>query len=75
MSTGFSIKSRNVSKIFKMNSKTVLGTGGFRGDITTLQKIMRAKVTQYEHQHGEGILPHAVAQSLANTLYGRRFFP
>jgi 20S proteasome subunit beta 6 len=57
------------------NSKTVLGTGGFRGDITTLQKLLRAKVTQYEHRHGEAILPHAVAQDLANTLYGRRFFP
>merc|ERR1719408_321141 len=75
MSTGFNIKSRNVSKIFQINGKTVLGTGGFRGDITTLQKLLTAKSTQYEHQHGEGMLPHAVAQSLANTLYGRRFFP
>jgi len=74
-STGFSIMSRNVSKIYQINSKTVLGTGGFRGDITTLQKLLRAKVTQYEHRHGEAILPHAVAQDLANTLYGRRFFP
>jgi 20S proteasome subunit beta 6 len=75
MSTGFSIKSRNVTKIYTINQKTVLGTGGFRGDITTLQKILRAKVTQYEHKHNEKILPHAVAQDLANTLYGRRFFP
>jgi 20S proteasome subunit beta 6 len=75
MSTGFNIKSRTVSKIYTINQKTVLGTGGFRGDITTLQKVLRAKVTQYEHKHGEKILPHAVAQDLANTLYGRRFFP
>lgn len=75
MSTGFNIKSRSVSKIFQINSTTVLGTGGFRGDITTLQKLLTAKSTQYEHQHGEGMRPHAVAQSLANTLYGRRFFP
>merc|ERR1719326_661462 len=75
MSTGFSIMSRNVSKIYQINSKTVLGTGGFRGDITTLQKLLRAKVTQYEHRHGETMKPHAAAQMLANTLYGRRFFP
>ena len=75
MSTGFNIKSRNVTKIYTINQKTVLGTGGFRGDITTLQKVLRAKVTQYEHKHGGMILPHAVAQDLANTLYGRRFFP
>jgi len=75
MSTGFSIKSRNVSKIFQINSKVVLGTGGFAGDRTTLWKLLTAKSTQYEHQHGEGMLPHAVAQNLANTLYGKRFFP
>ena len=75
MSTGFNIKSRNVTKIYTINQKTVLGTGGFRGDITTLQKTLRAKVTQYEHKHNTMILPHAVAQDLANTLYGRRFFP
>jgi len=75
MSTGYSIKTRNASKIYQINHKTVLGTGGFRGDITTLQKTIRAKVTQYEHQHNDTILPHAMAQSLANTLYGKRFFP
>ena len=31
-------------------------------EITTLQKILRAKVTQYEHKHNEMILPHALAQ-------------
>jgi len=75
MSTGFSIKSRSVSKIFKINEETVLATGGFRGDITTLQKQLRAKVTMYTQQHGNSIKPHAVAQMLANTLYGKRFFP
>ena len=53
----------------------MLGTGGFAGDRTTLWKLLTAKSTQYEHQHGEGMLPHAVAQNLANTLYGKRFFP
>merc|ERR1719446_1094729 len=50
MSTGFSIKSRNVSKIFQINSKTVLATGGFGGDRTTLQKMLNAFTTMYEHQ-------------------------
>ena len=75
MSTGFSIKSRTVSKIFEITPGTILGSGGFRGDITTLQKLLRAKVTQYTHRHKEGMKPHAVAQMLANTLYGKRFFP
>mgnify|MGYP002631805484 CR=1 FL=1 len=75
MSTGFSIKSRTVSKIFEIVPGTTLGTGGFRGDITTLQKLLRAKVTQYAHRHREEMKPHAVAQMLANTLYGKRFFP
>jgi 20S proteasome subunit beta 6 len=75
MSTGFNIMSRHVSKIFEICPGTTLATGGFRGDITTLQKLLRAKVTTYAHQHREGMKPHAVAQMLANTLYGRRFFP
>lgn len=32
---------------------TVLATGGFRGDISTLQKLLRAKLVEYEHKHGE----------------------
>jgi len=75
MSTGFNIKSRAVSKIFQVAPGTMLATGGFRGDITTLQKLLRAKVTQYAHRHREGMKPHSIAQMLANTLYGRRFFP
>merc|ERR1711957_958442 len=75
MSTGFSIKSRNVSKIYKLAGNVVLGTAGFRGDITTLQKLLRAKLTSYEHQHGVTMKAHAVGQMLGNTLYGRRFFP
>ena len=54
---------------------TVLATAGFRGDITTLQKLLRVKLTQYEHQHGESMGVSAVGQLLGNTLYGRRFFP
>ena len=75
MSTGFNIKSRNVSKICKLAGNVVLGTAGFRGDITTLQKLLRAKLTEYEQKNGEKMKVHAVAQMLANTLYGRRFFP
>ena len=75
MSTGFNIKSRHVSKLFKLTGDTVLATAGFRGDITTLQKLLRVKLTQYEHQHGESMGVSAVGQLLGNTLYGRRFFP
>ena len=53
----------------------MLGTAGFRGDITTLQKLLKARQTQFEHQHGEPMKAHAVGQMLGNTLYGRRFFP
>lgn len=121
MSTGYSILSRNMSKLCKLYAATcpqpspraaaaarlpapqprprspamppitpsaqlvhsaprrtdtvVLATAGFRGDISTLQKLLRAKLTEYEQKHGEAIKVHAVAQMLANTLYGRRFFP
>ena len=75
MSTGYNIISRKQTKIFKLTDHVVLATAGFRGDILTLQKLLRAKLTQYEQKHGEVIKVHAVAQMLANTLYGRRFFP
>jgi len=75
MSTGYSILSRNQSKLCKLTDTIVLATAGFRGDISTLQKLLRAKLTEYEQKHGEKIKVHAVAQMLANTLYGRRFFP
>merc|ERR1712137_37950 len=75
MSTGFSIMSRNQSKLFKLTNTVVLATSGFRGDITTLQRLLRAKLTEYEQKYGEPIKVHAAAQILANTLYGRRFFP
>lgn len=75
MSSGFNILSRKQSKLIKLTDKIVLASGGFRADIVTLQKTLTAKMTQYAHQHGEEMKVHAVAQMLANTLYGRRFFP
>merc|ERR1712137_836564 len=75
MSTGYSIMSRKVSKLYKLTDTVVLATSGFRADISTLQKLLRAKLTEYEQKFGEPIKVHAVAQMLANTLYGRRFFP
>ena len=75
MTSGMSIVSRNQSKVYKMGTDVVLASGGFRGDILTLQKILKAQMTQYEHKHGEGMKVHAIARDLSNTLYGRRFFP
>mmetsp|Transcript_33919 Transcript_33919/g.108937 ORF Transcript_33919/g.108937 Transcript_33919/m.108937 type:complete len:242 (+) Transcript_33919:41-766(+) len=75
MSSGFNILSRNQSKLLQLTATTVLATGGFRGDVSTLQKLLKAKLVEYEHKHGEPMKVHAIAQMLANTLYGRRFFP
>jgi len=55
MSSGFNILSRNQSKLLKLTDTTVLATGGFRGDISTLQKLLRAKLVEYEHKHGEAM--------------------
>mmetsp|Transcript_2756 Transcript_2756/g.8589 ORF Transcript_2756/g.8589 Transcript_2756/m.8589 type:complete len:232 (+) Transcript_2756:46-741(+) len=53
MSSGFNILSRNQSKLLQLTATTVLATGGFRGDVSTLQKLLKAKLVEYEHKHGE----------------------
>jgi 20S proteasome subunit beta 6 len=45
LSQGYSILSRNVSKLCTLTDKTVIGTGGCYTDIATLHKVigMRCK--------------------------------
>lgn len=76
MSVGYQIQSRNVGKLLKVTDKAVLGTGGHcQADTLNLQKLLRARMVQYEHQNGKTAKTSAIAQLVSQMLYGRRFFP
>ncbi|CAB4269764.1 unnamed protein product [Prunus armeniaca] len=75
MSTGYSILTRDYSKICKLADKAVLASSGFQADVKALQKHLAAKHLIYQHQHNKQMSCPAMAQLLSNTLYYKRFFP
>lgn len=75
ISTGYSIQSRNGCKMYEMSSSCVLTTSGMQADMSVLFKMLRVRTEQYKHAHQKEMSVGSVAQMLANTLYGRRFFP
>mmetsp|Transcript_21203 Transcript_21203/g.59687 ORF Transcript_21203/g.59687 Transcript_21203/m.59687 type:complete len:216 (+) Transcript_21203:110-757(+) len=75
ISQGYSIQTREYSKVFQLTPKCVLATSGMLADFNTLVKVLKARIRQYEHQHGSKPSLDAIARLLSNTLYYRRFFP
>merc|ERR1711990_818260 len=72
---GYSILSRNTSRLHEMTDKAVLGTGGCHTDIVTLHKTLDIRCAMYEHNHQEKMGTRSLSQLLGNTLYYKRFFP
>merc|ERR1712146_63086 len=58
-----------------MGGSTVLGCAGYHGDVLTLIKRIKQRMTLYKHEHGKEMSTPAAAQMLATMLYGKRFFP
>jgi|EP00161_Ancyromonas_sigmoides_P008077 20S proteasome subunit beta 6 len=75
LSDGYNIRSRTVSKLFKLTDRCVLSTSGMQADIATLVKTLEARLVMFKHQHGYDMPTVSVAQMLSNILYSRRFFP
>ncbi|CAM8936703.1 unnamed protein product [Rhodiola kirilowii] len=75
MSTGYSILTRDYSKIYKLADKCYMASSGFQGDVKALQKHLNARHLIYQHQHGKQMSCPAMGQLLSNTLYYKRFFP
>uniref|UniRef100_A0A0E0CE62 Proteasome subunit beta n=1 Tax=Oryza meridionalis TaxID=40149 RepID=A0A0E0CE62_9ORYZ len=75
LSVGYSILSRDSSKIAHLADKCVLASSGFQGDVKALQRNLSAKELLYEHNHNKKMSCPAMAQLLSNTLYYKRFFP
>lgn len=75
LSEYYSIHARDVSKLFRLSPKMVLGCAGFYGDVLTLTKEMNMATQIYEYEHGRTITCPATAEMLSKKLYYRRFFP
>lgn len=75
MSTGYSILTRDYSKICNLADKCVMASSGFQADVKALQKNLSARHLIYQHQHNKQMSCPAMAQLLSNTLYYKRFFP
>ncbi|KAL9239932.1 hypothetical protein vseg_014203 [Gypsophila vaccaria] len=75
MSTGYTILTRDYSKIHQLAEKSVLASSGFQPDVRALQKVLGSRHLLYQHQHNKQMSCPAMAQLLSNTLYYKRFFP
>ncbi|KAK9282590.1 hypothetical protein L1049_010807 [Liquidambar formosana] len=75
MSTGYSILTRDYSKICQLADKCVMASSGFQADVKALQKVLASRHLIYQHQHNKQMSCPAMGQLLSNTLYYKRFFP
>ncbi|PSC76193.1 Proteasome subunit beta type-1 [Micractinium conductrix] len=75
MSTGYSILTRNKSKILTFNPKCLIASAGMQADMETLHKVLHSRHVTYQFNHRRPMGCQAMAQLLSNTLYHKRFFP
>ncbi|KAK3911622.1 Proteasome subunit beta type-1 [Frankliniella fusca] len=75
LTVGYSINTREQSKLFRLSDKTVLGSCGCWCDVLTLTRVLNARLQMYNHEHQKEMNTPAVAQLLSTMLYYKRFFP
>ncbi|GMF28941.1 unnamed protein product [Phytophthora lilii] len=75
LSTGYSVLSRDESKLHQLTPTTVLGCPGSHNDIIQLRGVLSIRAQMYQHDNEAAMSSSAMAQLLMNTLYSRRFFP
>jgi len=75
LSAGYSILTRNQSKLVPISDTAILGCTGCWCDVQTLTKLVQAYRKLYLHEHNKDMSVSAIAQMLSKMLYGRRFFP
>ena len=75
ISDGYSIVSRNVSKLCKLTDKCILASSGMYADIVALQKYLKARIEIYRSSNRQEPSLESIAQMLSVTLYSKRFFP
>ncbi|XP_065332720.1 proteasome subunit beta type-1 [Cloeon dipterum] len=75
LSSGFSIHTREQSKLFQVSNSSVLGSTGCWCDTLTLTRLVEARMKMYEHSHNKVMSTPAIAQMLSTMMYYKRFFP
>ncbi|XP_013791688.1 proteasome subunit beta type-1-like [Limulus polyphemus] len=75
LSAGFSIYTREQSKLYKLSQKSVLGCAGCWCDILTFTRLLEARMKMYENEHHKQMSTPAIAQLVTTMLYYKRFFP
>lgn len=75
MSTGYSILTRESSKMLQLSPQVVIASAGMQADTKALHKMLQMRNVLYQHAHAKPMSVSAVAQLLSNTLYYKRFFP
>ncbi|GAX79214.1 hypothetical protein CEUSTIGMA_g6654.t1 [Chlamydomonas eustigma] len=75
MSTGYSILTRDSSKILQLSNEVCITSAGMQADAKALHKVLQMRNIMYQHNHSKPMSVSAVAQLLSNTLYYKRFFP
>jgi len=75
LSAGFSIYTREQTKLFPLTERSVLGSTGCWCDILTFRKVIEARLTMYSQEHNKTMSTPALAQLLSIMLYNKRFFP
>ncbi|RMZ54384.1 hypothetical protein APUTEX25_001960, partial [Auxenochlorella protothecoides] len=75
LSTGYSILTRDQSKILSLSPKVVIASAGMQADRDALHKTLHSRHVMYAFNHRKPMSCPAMAQLLSNTLYYKRFFP
>lgn len=75
LSHGYSIHTRNCSKVTQLTDKCVIGSCGMKSDAITLHKNLKVRIVMYEHKHRRQPSCTAIGQMLSTMLYQKRFFP
>jgi len=75
MSKGYSIHTRNGSKVSQLTSKCAIASCGMQADAVTLHRVLKIRIKMFEHNHKFEPSATAIAQMLSTILYHKRFFP
>ena len=75
MASNYRINTRHKCRIYEITSKSVIVGGGFEGDLDAFVTRMRFIAANYKQQHFKEMSVDALARSVANILYSKRFFP